>query len=121
MASFCSVCGMEKPERGGCETCNENVPKGDPNDDVSEIQEVEEQSIELDCAPGGIRPGDLIEGVMAGAAVEYDGRSPASMFMGNWKWYFQDIPADKWLEAQPTFRERIIALHNNNTIRYGSW
>jgi len=42
------------------------------------------QTIELDCAPGFPRPGDLIGGVISGLGLE--ARDPASMFFGNWAW-----------------------------------
>jgi hypothetical protein len=77
------------------------------------------KSIELDCAPGMTRPGDLIEGVIKDTGLPT--REPSTMFFGNWVWDYQDIPDDKWLEIQPTLKERITALYNHGYIRYGSW
>lgn len=78
-----------------------------------------EQSIELDCAPGYPRPGDLIADVIKDLGLPE--RDPVSKFFGNWKWSYQDIPAEKWLQIQPTLKERVTKLYNSGVIRYGSW
>ena len=78
-----------------------------------------EHSIELDCAPGGIRPGDLIEGVIEGLCLP--SKEPVSKFFGNWKWAFPDVSWERWQEIKPILKERIAELHRQGTIRYGSW
>ena len=40
------------------------------------------QTIELDCAPGGIRPGDLIADVIADLGLPE--QEPVSKSFGNW-------------------------------------
>ena len=78
-----------------------------------------EKSIELDCAPGGIRPGDLIEGVVQGLDLTIPETS--MRFFGNWKWEFPDVSDERWQEIQPTIKERVSALYARGVIRYGSW
>ncbi len=78
-----------------------------------------EQTIELDCAPGAMRPGDLIGGVIAG--LDLPARDPVSMFFGNWTWDYSDVPADKWAQTKPERQARITALYKAGFIRYGSW
>ena len=78
-----------------------------------------EQTIELDCAPGGIRPGDLIEGVIVGTGLEP--RDTVGRFFGNWTWNYEDVPREVWEAAKPILKERIVALYNSGVIRYGSW
>lgn len=78
-----------------------------------------EQSIELDCAPGGIRPGDLIAGVLEGTGIPV--RDPVSKFFGNWVWTFQDVSPERWKEAQAITKPRVEALYHGGLIRYGSW
>lgn len=77
------------------------------------------QTIELDCAPGAMRPGDLITGVIAETGLEP--RETVSRFFGNWTWDYSDIPADRWQELKPILAKRITALYNEGYIRYGSW
>lgn len=77
------------------------------------------QTIELDCAPGGLRPGDLIANVIKGTGLPK--REPVAKFFGNWTWDYTDVPEKKWLKAKPILKERIEALYNNGSIRYGSW
>lgn len=77
------------------------------------------QTIELDCAPGSIRPGDLIAGVLkdTGIAVRPDiGRS-----FGNWTWDYSDLDPVVWQNVRPVIKARITALHERGVIRYGSW
>jgi hypothetical protein len=77
------------------------------------------KSIELDCAPGGIRPGDLLPVVIRDTGLE--AKEPVSRFFGNWQWDYSDTPDEVWREAQPVIKERILGLHKKGYIRYGSW
>jgi hypothetical protein len=77
------------------------------------------QTIELDCPPGALRPGDLIEGVIKGTGLPR--RKDISRFFGQWTWDYSDIPEDKWKAIQPKLKERIEALYHRGVIRYGSW
>lgn len=77
------------------------------------------ETIDLDCAPGYPRPGDLIAGVIKGTGLKKS--EPVSMLFGNWTWEY-DIPHDKWVKnIQPIIKERITKLYNDGVIRYGSW
>ena len=78
-----------------------------------------EQTIELDCAPGSPRPGDLIGGVIKDTGLPK--REEVSRFFGNWVWDYKDIPEGKWEKAIPILEERITALYHSGRIRYGSW
>jgi len=77
------------------------------------------QTIELDCAPGGIRPGDLLPGVLKDTGIPV--RKPKQMFFGEWVWDYNDIPADVWKAHNATIRERIEQLYYDGLIRFGSW
>jgi hypothetical protein len=77
------------------------------------------QIIELDCAPGSLRPGHLLPQVIANTGLPE--REPVSKRFGNWTWDYSDIPADVWAKAKPLLAERITALYHAGTIRYGSW
>ena len=78
-----------------------------------------EQTIELDCAPGAVRPGSLIAGVIKDTGLEE--RDSVGKFFGNWTWNYNDVPKRVWKKIQPTLKERITALYNSGAIRYGSW
>ena len=80
------------------------------------------ESIELDCPPGGIRPWDLIEGVVKDTGLELTAADlePGAMF-GHREWLF-DVDRDKWInDIQPVIKPRIEALYHAGVIRYGSW
>lgn len=78
-----------------------------------------QQTIELDCPPGGIRPGDLIDNVLKGTGLKAD--KPISKFFGEWTWAF-DMPREEWVaNIQPLIKPRIEALYHRGVIRWGSW
>lgn len=77
------------------------------------------QTIELDCAPGMVHPGDLLPGVLADTGLEP--REAVSKLFGNWTFDYSDVPADVWAAAKPKLKARIEALYYSGAIRYGSW
>jgi hypothetical protein len=77
------------------------------------------QSIELDCAPGMTRPGDLIAGVIEGTGLKE--QEPAGTFFGNWTWVYPDVPESQWKVIQKVLKKRIEKLYHAGAIRYGSW
>jgi len=78
-----------------------------------------EQTIELDCAPGTPRPGDLIGGVIQGTGLPK--RKTVLKLLGEWTWDYSDIDKKVWKKAQPMLKTRIEALYHRGAIRYGSW
>jgi hypothetical protein len=76
-------------------------------------------TIELDCPPGGTRPGDLIGRVLEGIPVNVG--DPVSKFFGNWTWIVPEEATEAYEEHRETVEERITALYHAGAIRYGSW
>jgi len=77
-----------------------------------------EQTIEIDCAPGG-RPDHLYPGVIEGTGL--GSREPVSRTFGNWVWDYSDVSKETWEVAQPILKQRITALYNQGRIRYAKW
>lgn len=78
-------------------------------------------SIELDCPPGSLRPGDLLPGVLEGTGIEPEQLQLISTFFGNWTWRVpQECEAQYGLN-QDKVKARITALYYAGRIRYGSW
>jgi hypothetical protein len=77
------------------------------------------QTIELDCAPGALRPDALIADVIKDTGLPL--RESVSRFFGNYTWDYSDIDPETWNTANPTIKTRIEALYNLGAIRYGSW
>ena len=78
------------------------------------------KTIELDCAPGALRPGDLIAEVIKDTnlpLIKDSGR-----FFGCWMWDYTNVVDDElWDAVQPKLAERVKELYNSGAIRYGSW
>lgn len=81
---------------------------------------METWTIDLDCAPGITRPGDLLPGVLMGLNIKKDSEDTVSRFFGNWCWEFK-TSKDKYERIKPIIEERITSLYNSGIIRYGSW
>lgn len=95
----------------------------DDDNQVMTTERYQNFSIELDCAPGRPRPGDLIIGVLHGTdLVLGDFHEPSKLF-GNWCWTLrEDAGKDEvYTKARPILRERVERLYNSGVIRYGSW
>lgn len=79
------------------------------------------KTIELDCAPGMPRPDSLIGGVVKGTALEGKLGETVSRVFGCWTWDFSSVSDEDWQAAQAVVKPRIVALYQQNRIRYGSW
>lgn len=86
-------------------------------------QRIEEQSIEIDCAPMTPRPDTWIGGIVAGTGLPEDGLPGriTNKFFGNWVWDFSDVPQDVWDAANSTIKERLTNLFEHGRARYVSW
>lgn len=78
-------------------------------------------SIELDCPPGGIRPWDLILGVLEGTEIKLPTMPDGGCSFGHATWYIPEDQTEKYKEVRDTIKERVKALYNSGKIRYGSW
>ena len=78
-------------------------------------------SIELDCAPGGVRPNSLFPSIVEGTGLSKKDFELVSKFFGNWKWELIGKKDTIYKKALPSIRRRIKALYNEGSIRYGSW
>jgi hypothetical protein len=80
---------------------------------------MDEQSIEIDCPPGSMRPDDFLPEVLRDTGLAM--KEPVVKWFGNWKWDYSDVPEETWKELQPILKERITRLYDLGRIRYGSW
>jgi hypothetical protein len=81
----------------------------------------ERYSIELDCAPGRVRPGDLLPGVIEGLGLTLNATKPDRMLFGEWTWLIPEDQSERYLSVQPIVKERIEKLYHEGFIRWGSW
>jgi hypothetical protein len=81
-------------------------------------------SIELDCPPGNLRPGDLIGSVLEGSGLSEKDFETGPPFFGHQTWVLKETAGkDELFKAHKyeTFKPRIVALYNSGAIRYGTW
>lgn len=81
-------------------------------------------SIELDCAPGEIRPWHLIAAVLDETGLSEEDFETGTPFFGHQTWVLKPGSSEKdslFTEKKPIFKERIASLFNEGLIRYGSW
>ena len=77
------------------------------------------QIIQLDCPPGYLRPGHLIEKALKDTELEL--RNDVSRFFGCWTWDYSDIPLEQWERIRPILKRNITDLYRRKLIRYGHW
>ncbi len=77
------------------------------------------QRIGIDCAPGAMRPGHLLSGVLEGTDLDPE-QKPASMVFGAWQWFFE-VPDDRAEEIKEIIKTRISELYDIGWIRGGQW
>lgn len=90
-------------------------PKERRERDSGDAAEDSAQTIGIDCAPGELRPGDLIGGVIEGTGLPK--RRSAKRMFGAWTWEYSDIPRDVWLKARRTVKKRLAVLYLKGMIR----
>lgn len=79
---------------------------------------MKDQRIEMDCAPGGPRPGDLLPGLLEGTGLKP--KKPSGMFFGNWRWGYR-VPDSEAKRVKALIKRRITKMYERGTIRYGAW
>lgn len=88
-------------------------------EDLTPEEKRECQTIEIDCAPGYPRPGDLIAAVIKDTGLPT--RDTCCRLFGCWTWDYKDIPLDVWEKARPILKERLTKLYDAGWCRFCSW
>ncbi len=78
-------------------------------------------SIEIDVAPGGPSPGDLLAGVLVDLPITIDPEATDSRSFGCWTWLVPKDQHETYRQHRETVKQRIRTLHDRGQIRYGSW
>lgn len=79
----------------------------------------DKQTINIDCAPGSIRPGDLLPSVLEGSGIPV--KEPVSTFFGCWSWDYSEVEPEIWERHKAMRALRLTALYNSGRIRYADW
>lgn len=78
-------------------------------------------TIELDCPPGPTRPNDCLIVVLEGTGLTSEDFTITSKFFGAWTFELLPGKDDTYTKASSLIGQRVKTLHNQGTIRYGSW
>ena len=75
--------------------------------------------VNIDCAPGPIRPNTYFEVICSKLGIEYF--EPVNKFFGNWTWMLLTL-TDEQLEVYSEFVPGYLkGLYESGKIRYASW
>jgi hypothetical protein len=74
------------------------------------------KTLEIDCAPGGIRPGEVLERVSEGTKLQP--KEPNGMAFGNWIWHYDEMDDESWEEAKKIIFPRLKEAYEQGVIRY---
>lgn len=77
-------------------------------------------TIDLDCAPGPVRPNDLFPQVIQDTGLTEEDFTLDHRFFGNWTWRLLRNE-ELYRRVQPIIEARIRAMYTTGQIRYGSW
>lgn len=78
-------------------------------------------TINLDCPPGSLRPGNLLPSVLEGTGVVIDPENTKTRFFGNWCWNVPEEYNDLYAANIEIIAKRIKQLYHAGAIRYGDW
>jgi len=84
---------------------------------------MEPQFLTLDCPPGGIRPGDLLPGVLKDTGLSPEDFTVVSKLFGSWQFNLTNQDKSPCFEQvrYTLIKDRITKLYNDGLIRYGDW
>lgn len=77
------------------------------------------QQIEIDCAPGPVRPDAFYVNTIVGTGLPF--REPTCKVFGCWTWDYSDLPLEVWERVTPILKERLTAFYLKGAIRFASW
>ncbi len=77
-------------------------------------------TLEIGCAPGAVRPGDLLPLVLEGTGVDLSNVESSKIF-GDWEWVIPEDQTEIYSKARSIIQARISVLYDQGRIRYGSW
>lgn len=81
----------------------------------------EQLSVEIDCAPGTIRPNKLFSHMCDQIGVSEIWFHPPCNFFGNWEWPVKEYYRNDYKSKQDQIETYLTVLYKNGYIRYASW
>lgn len=72
--------------------------------------------IQIDCAPGNIRPGDILKEVIQDTELKY--KEPISTFMGEWTWEYNEIDTKLFIKIKDIIFPKLKKAYDEGRIRY---
>lgn len=76
-------------------------------------------TLEIDCAPGHVRPGDLLPQVLKGTGIVLG--EPQSRFFGCWQWVIPPEHVLAYSENRLVIETRLRELYERGAIRFAGW
>lgn len=91
---------------------------------VTKGERFQHYSIEIDCAPGFPRPGDLFPGVLHNTGLTVDDFDNTARLFGHWTWVLKegDPKRDELFTLKrPLFKQRLTEIYEAGYARFVSW
>ena len=89
-----------------------------------EDERLEKFSIEIDCAPGYPRPGDLFPAVLAETGLTVEDFKNTTKWFGHWTWVLKEGNPERdtlFTRNRAVFRSRLTKMYEAGYARYVSW
>lgn len=79
------------------------------------------QTIEIDCAPGNLRPGDVMKSMIEELELPFKYKETSGRLFGNWTWTFNEFNEEDWRAIQKKVGPYLTKCWEKGTVRYASW
>ena len=78
-------------------------------------------SLEIDCAPGGIRPDDILPSALNETEMKEEDFEITSKVFGNWTFIPLKEKEELYKTSQSKIAENLKSIYGSGRIRYASW
>jgi hypothetical protein len=85
------------------------------------IMSTETYTIQIDCAPGTVRPEYHFTALCEKIGMKEDEFELVSKFFGEWTWKVKHEAIEKYKSQQEVVKEFLTNLYKRGDIRFASW
>ena len=83
------------------------------------MEEKQMKTVNIDCAPGPIRPDAYFRVICEELGIEYF--EPVTKFFGDWQWKLPELTEEQLKIYEEFVGDYLRGLYANGYVRYVSW